>query len=94
MERKRTIKSCALCGNAFYPKKDNQMYCCIRCRSIANARRTRRRQEEIYKANKAAAKANENELVRIAKLARKSGMSYGEYVGKMEYNSPCRRKES
>ena len=59
---------CVICGNSFKPKNGNQITCSAECIEKDKARRNRAKQEK------------DNTLSVLAAEARRSGMTYGQYV--------------
>lgn len=89
------IGVCVICGKEFVRGKnqDRMKYCSMECRKVviaANSRRFRelnkeRIKQERREKNKSKPKKKESNnklILRIDELARKEGLSYGQYVAK------------
>ena len=76
-------KLCKLCGKEFVPQVGSQTFCCAEHRLEYNNERARER--KIRKRLEAKRKKQKsNSLQTISNEARKLGMSYGQYVARME----------
>ena len=77
MEKKRKEKEianraqiCAFCGVVFYSDR-RKKYCCDKCRDKANGKRSAKPRKKAKMS-----------IEEVAKLCRKEGLSYGQYVAK------------
>lgn len=77
---KITDTTCDICGNRFLPKVANGKYCGPECTREGGNRRARGRAERDRKVNKANKAPPILTIPQVVALARKAGMSYGEYV--------------
>lgn len=87
-------KNCKICGKEFVPVTTNQTYCCAECRMESKRILAREKSKIINEERKIEVKkrTEENEKKRsrskkprlsigeISVLARKAGMTYGQYV--------------
>ena len=70
-------KNCDICGNEFNPKRANGIYCGPDCAREGGNRKARERAARDRKVKKAPPMLT---IPQVVDLARKAGMSYGEYV--------------
>lgn len=68
---------CKICGKEFFNEHRRQIYCSPNCQKRAQSLRAIERKKA--KANQVK-KDNYSEIVRVAKLAREAGLTYGQYV--------------
>ena len=90
-------KNCKICGKEFVPVTTNQTYCCAECRMESKRIIAREKSKMINEERKIEVKKrneeNERKRIRskkprlsigeISVLARKAGMTYGQYVAQM-----------
>ena len=77
-------RNCLECNSMFYPKKESQVFCCVRCRTLFNRRKAKAAKEierkigmekiGIHYPNKMI------DIVLMAIAANDEGVSYGEYA--------------
>lgn len=72
-------KICPICGKRFRTDKDLTKYCSRECYRVSVNRR-----KGIAKEKKVEAEKNHNQLFQLAKEAQVAGLSYGQYVARME----------
>ena len=75
-------KNCNWCKKEFTPTKTGQLYCCLECRRAKG--RENERQSKEFERMKRKGKFKNKSLRNIALEAKNAGMSYGQYVAKME----------
>ena len=73
---------CQNCGIVFISNRSTQIYCCKQCRKAYINRKIKMKQIET-RGNKGRLM---KELFEISRKASSAGMSYGQYVLKMEYS--------
>lgn len=78
----RTIRKCVVCGKA-YEATYNSKYCGVECRQIMNSELQKKWREEKAKPKKPRKK--KETVVDIAAKAKEMGLTYGQYVARMEY---------
>ena len=79
---------CVICGNSFKPKNGNQITCSTECSKINRAQKLKEfyqsHRTECIEKDKArrnrAKQEKDNTLSVLAAEARRSGMTYGQYV--------------
>lgn len=76
------IKVCEWCSREYIAQKHNQRFCSKSCKMLHDMDEREQRIKE--KAEKPKRKTKMSELSRIQMLAEAAGMSYGQYVAKME----------
>lgn len=81
------FKICDICG-AEFDGWHNQLYCGKKCARVARYRKEKERQKEALRESAMEA-PNNAEIIRINELARKEGLSYGQYVLKKSQDRPC-----
>ncbi len=82
------VKKCAVCGSPVTTQKTGAKYCGEKCKLKANKAQAKERRmvAKILAKEKAEQEANAERppgIADIAKMARRAGMSYGQYVLKM-----------
>ena len=82
---KLPMKPCEVCGKMFQPSKTNHACCGNACRKKRLRMQNRDKWSDYYarkKAEQNRTKSNHDKIVEIDALARKEGLSYGQYVEK------------
>lgn len=81
-----SIAKCDECGTEYVVRTSNARYCCAACKKRANHRQTAKEDKAIH-AMQPPQKRTARALVTLGDIVRaaaKSGLSYGEYVARME----------
>lgn len=79
----KITKNCALCGKPFTAVTANSKYCSNKCYRTMNREMSASwKKEQVTKPKK---RKKDKTIVDLAVEARKAGMTYGQYVAKMEY---------
>lgn len=93
----KKIKKCDICSKEYLATSERRRYCSDPCRKEANRRNIRERNRQRAEKAKESVlievpekKKKEMSLTEMAAAARKAGMTYGQYMAKMELQS---RKE-
>lgn len=84
--RKEYVKTCAACPATFVAYHPNARYC-PECRTVNKRHITpsvERTEKELKALSKTKGKKKPLSLTEAAALARKAGMTYGQYIAKME----------
>ncbi len=81
-------KECQICGEKFMAMRARNIYCCDACRAEGKRRKcivTSRKHYEKKKLSKMVRQEpGKLGMVQLNELARREGLSYGQYVAKME----------
>lgn len=72
------MKDCKICGNPFIPNCNNQSYCSKACKHKAAQIRCIENRKKLEMMQK-----KRNSITDVAVEAKKSGMTYGQYVARM-----------
>lgn len=78
-------RNCDCCGKKYITKSHKSKYCGAECKK-KSAKKNNKKKKVVRKNN------TNRELMDYAAEARKAGISYGEYVARMEYRR-CQEKE-
>lgn len=80
-------RKCAVCSRRYIATRANKKYCSSECFDIGEKRAAKKRYSK-QESKKAIAKKKKEEqrqaIVNVAAEAKKHGLSYGQYVAKME----------
>jgi hypothetical protein len=76
-----TLHKCKWCGKLI-TRKGNTNYCCNECRILANAEKKRNSTKSAQK--RIAEEKLKNSLSAVAKRATECGLTYGQYMAKIE----------
>ena len=81
----RRIKpiNCKVCGKEFMPQSHLSKCCSDECKIENNKLNSRKKYAEMQSIKKSNNKSKKLTVTEIAVLARKAGMTYGQYVAKM-----------
>lgn len=77
-------KNCIVCGVFFDLPLRSHAEVCPNCRQAEYLRRNRQRIRKVRSEQKSKRLVVQNSIVEIAKRTTAAGMTYGEYVAKME----------
>jgi len=83
------VRKCVVCGATFVAHNWSRIYCSQKCgRKMANARARQKNLEEVIaqEHKKKVKGSNMKAINELAVEAQKRGLSYGEYVGRYEYD--------
>lgn len=71
-------KKCVICGKIFKPKTHNQKTCSAKCKLKRHEQQNKKTRAEKVKPKRK--RNRESELAKINRLAKESGMTYGQYM--------------
>ena len=82
MNRRERILQCAMCGREYITTAPKSKYCSYECKYAAD--RVREVEKRKKRRERMAPRETTKSVAQIDKLAKKAGMTYGEYVAKMK----------
>lgn len=87
--RKVFERECVECGKRFLSNRSHGKYCCEECRAAGKRKKGREAFHKYYERQKAAGQSEKEKnrmrslnLAEINALARKEGLSYGQYMAR------------